>query len=148
MVPPELKIVSRSSPLALLQVDEAMALVEASAGCRVPYTVVSCTTPGDRDLKIDLTDPSVPDDFFTRDLDRMLLEGEADLSVNSAKDLPEHMPEGLRTVLLPARDIRDALAVRPGLPAGEQPRVIGTSSPRRAEEILNLLRASRKKDGT
>lgn len=135
MVPKKLRIAARTSPLARLQVDEAM----SASGWDIPYDVLGASSPGDRDLVTDLADPTVPEDFFTRDLDRMLLEGEADLTVHSAKDLPEPLHPELESVLLSARDIRDALVVGPHLADPAQPRIIGTSSPRRGEEILKQL---------
>jgi hypothetical protein len=81
----------------------------------------------------------VPQDFFTRDLDRALLEGTADLAVHSAKDLPQVPVPGLTiAALLPARDIREAFVVRKGL-AESDVRSIGTSSPRREAELRKYM---------
>lgn len=126
---------TRKSRLATTQTEEAVALVR---GILPPGTTLEralIETIGDRDLKTSLSDPSIPDDFFTRDLDEAMLAGRADFGVHSAKDLPQKLRDGISVAAyLPARDIRDALAVRPGLPV-EQVRVIGTSSPKREIEI-------------
>lgn len=135
---PVLILASRASPLALAQVEEARGPI---ASCFPPATTLTlrpATTPGDRDLVTPLADPALAQDFFTRDLDRMLLDGEADLAVHSAKDLPRPLPDGLViAALLPARDIRDALVLRPGITL-EQVRVVGSSSPKRNAELARL----------
>lgn len=137
-VQPKLVITTRQSPLALVQVEEVRPLLQKLfPGALIE--VRKTETPGDRDLVTSLTDPSVPQDYFTRDLDRALLEGRADLAVHSAKDLPQNTVPGLCVAaLLPARDIREALVVRKGLPLSAV-RVIGTSSPRREAELHNLM---------
>ena len=88
---------------------------------------------GDRDRVTDLR--RSPPDFFTRELDDALLEGDIDLAVHSAKDLPDELREGLFAAWLPDReDPRDALVLRPGERIEELPSapVIGVSSDRRA----------------
>jgi len=81
-------------------------------------------------------------DFFTRELDQMLLSGEIRAAVHSAKDLPEPLPQGLAVAAMTRGvDPRDSLVLRPDeslatLPAGA---VIATSSARR-EESVRLLR--------
>jgi uroporphyrinogen III methyltransferase/synthase len=137
MTAPSLRLISRGSRLARVQVDEVLPQL-APLFPDATFTKQIVTTPGDRDLKIALTDPSVPEDFFTRDLDEAMRRGEADIGVHSAKDLPQHPVPGITVAaLLPALDIRDALVVRRGL-ASDAIRVIGTSSPRREAEILRL----------
>ncbi len=131
-------IASRESPLALVQVDEALAAITPCFPAGTTFERKSVSTPGDRDLKISLTDPAIATDFFTRDLDRMQLNGEADLVVHSAKDLPDPLPAGLViAALLPARDIRDALVIASGKTL-ETVRVIGSSSPKRNTELARL----------
>ncbi|MEM7392401.1 MAG: uroporphyrinogen-III synthase, partial [Verrucomicrobiota bacterium] len=104
------------------------------------FEVVEIETIGDKDQTTALTDPAVPDDFFTRDIDDALLNSTADLSMHSAKDLPDTLREGLTiAALLPAKDIRDALVLRKDLNPDEAPNVIGTSSPRRTEWIKTLF---------
>jgi uroporphyrinogen III methyltransferase/synthase len=132
-------VVSRASRLARVQTDEALRAVRPLLPPHTRVELRTLETPGDRDLRTPLTDPSVPDDFFTRDLDRALLDGHADLAVHSAKDLPQRPIPGLTVAaLLPARDIREALVVRRGVDP-ERPAVVGTSSPRRETETRKLF---------
>ena len=113
MGPRSLKVISRRSELAVTQVDEALTALEAIWPQGTSFERVLVETPGDRDLRTPLDDAAIPDDFFTRDLDRALLEGRADLAVHSAKDLPERPVEGLTiAAFLPCREPRDALVLR------------------------------------
>jgi uroporphyrinogen III methyltransferase / synthase len=133
VVPQKINVVTRSSPLARAQTDEALAQIRHLLPDH-EFVVHHCTSPGDRDVVTPLADARVPDDFFTRDLDEALLSGAADLAIHSAKDLPTQLPAGCQlAALLPARDIRDALVCRPG-----PLRVIGTSSPTREAQIKAL----------
>ncbi len=134
-----LTIASRISRLALAQVEEVIPLLRSALPAGTTFVSQPQKTPGDRNLTLALTDPTVPDDFFTRDLDDALLEGRADLAVHSAKDLPHVTIPGLCVAaLLPARDIREALVVRSGLTEADI-RSIGTSSPRREAELRRLM---------
>jgi len=134
----KLIIVSRESALAMAQVHEAMDHLRSVFPEPIDVEIKPCTTPGDRDLITSLSDPSLAQDYFTRDLDVSILEGKADLAIHSAKDLPNPLPNGLELVaLLPARDIRDALVIREGLTI-EQVRIIGSSSPRRNAELERM----------
>lgn len=132
-----LRVITRHSPLALLQVKEAMGLVKG-----VRFSLIETTSLGDRRKDISLMSPEAVPDFFTRELDRALLEGEADLAVHSAKDLPYPLPPGLEVICLTAGDAdkSDSLVSRTGeglmaLPAGAR---IGTSSSMRRAELVAL----------
>lgn len=79
--------------------------------------------------------------LFTKAVERAVLSGEADLAVHSMKDIPadEETP-GLQIAAVPRRaDVRDVLVSRHGatslsaLPTGA---CVGTSSPRRAAQVL------------
>jgi len=134
----QLIIISRESALAVAQVQEALDIIKPALPADAAIVRRTCPTPGDRDMSTPLSDPALPSDFFTRDLDQQVWGGGADLAIHSAKDLPHPLPEGLTiAALLPARDIRDALVVRKGLPA-DQIRVVGSSSPKRNEELARL----------
>jgi len=72
--------------------------------------------------------------FFTKEIDRALLDDRIDVAVHSLKDLPTAMEPGLAlAAVLPREDPRDALVSRSGAPLAQLPRGarIGTSSLRR-----------------
>ena len=83
-----------------------------------------------------------PADIFTRELDDAIRQGDADIAIHSAKDLPYPLPEDIEVIaLFPAFDTTDSLVSRDHkklteLPAGS---IIGTSSPLR-KKGLNELR--------
>lgn len=136
MVSTKLKIATRASPLALRQTEEALTALRTVLPDSTVYEILTVTTPGDRNRALPLAHPDVSDNFFTRDIDEALLNGEADIAIHSAKDLPDNIPEGLNVAAyLPAKDIRDALVLRRGIDPGSTPRTIGTSSPRRTEYL-------------
>lgn len=135
-----LSLISRASPLAVAQVHETLTHLQPHLPDSWETTHRTLDTPGDRDRTTALTDDSIPDDFFTRDLDEALLTQEADLAVHSAKDLPDDLHPGLHiAAMLPARDIRDAMVTRRDLPADASLHVIGTSSPRRQDFVKRHL---------
>jgi len=121
--PDVLKVGTRSSPLAQLQTQTVVASLQAALPTAV-FEVLHVYAPGDLDQQADLRNS--PPDFFTRPLDTGLLDGEIDLAVHSAKDLPDPMPEGLDWFWMPeAGDRRDVLV------GSLAPKVIGVSSERR-----------------
>ncbi|MFJ4013438.1 hydroxymethylbilane synthase [Streptomyces sp. NPDC090026] len=136
-VPELIRIVSRSSPMALAQVER----VRTELAARHPDVrteVVPVTTTGDRWMG-DLSQVEGKG-AFTKEVDAALLAGEADLAVHCVKDVPADRPLPAGTVFaafLARDDIRDAL-VHPGglgldaLPAGTR---IGTSSVRRTAQL-------------
>lgn len=127
-----LKAGTRGSRLARIQTRDVLDRLQACfPACAFEEAPVS--SPGDRDLATDLRQS--PPDFFTRDLDRQVLDGELDCAVHSAKDLPDPVAAGLDWFWLPWReDPREAL-IRPagqdlaGMPPDGR---IGVSSERRA----------------
>ncbi|MER7048274.1 hydroxymethylbilane synthase [Streptomyces jumonjinensis] len=135
--PELLRIVSRSSPMALAQVERVRAeLARHRPGIRTE--VVPVTTSGDRWMG-DLAKLGGKG-AFTKEVDAALVAGEADLAVHCVKDVPADRPLPAGTVFaafLERDDIRDAL-VHPGgltldqLPAGTR---VGTSSVRRIAQL-------------
>lgn len=79
--------------------------------------------------------------LFTQELENELLSGAVHCAVHSLKDLPVTNPTGLTLGCVPARaEVRDALISKDGytlqtLPSGA---VVGTSSPRRAAQVLSV----------
>jgi len=133
----QLRLLARSSPLSRLQVEEALPRLQ-QAFPDAAFETAFLESVGDLDQRTPLTDPSIPADFFTRELDAAQLEGHADLVVHSAKDLPDPMPDGLVIgAMFPARETRDALVVRAGADL-RRGGVVGTSSPVREAQIRTL----------
>lgn len=128
-------IISRESPLAKIQVTEATSLLPKTV-----FRIDFIKSHGDKDLKSSLMS-DIPADFFTRELDRALLEGEADIAVHSAKDLPHPLPTGLQVICLTeAGNKSDSLITLDGtnfldLPSGAR---IGTSSKSRVEQLTAI----------
>jgi hydroxymethylbilane synthase len=101
------------------------------------FTLTPLTTHGDRHPSLRLSD-SPREGVFVKDLERALLDGQAELAVHSAKDLPTLPTPGLTlAAFLPREDARDVLVARtPRTLAQLQPGArIGTGSPRRAAQI-------------
>jgi uroporphyrinogen III methyltransferase / synthase len=133
----KIKIGSRRSPLALVQVQEVLGLLKIK-GVRPSSQVVPFQTTGDRDRKTPLT-KNPADDFFTDTIDRALIKGKIDVAVHSAKDLPQRLHPDLEIfALTPALDETDAW-VGPlrfkALPPGAR---VGTSSLLRQHSIKAL----------
>jgi hydroxymethylbilane synthase len=119
-----MKVGSRGSALALAQ---ANAVAEALGGAEVVAVRTADGEPGDKSR-------------FVRGVEQALLEGEVDLAVHSAKDVPGEMSDELSLVGVPAREDpadvfvgdHEALAE---LDAGAR---IGTASLRRRSQLLAL----------
>jgi hydroxymethylbilane synthase len=129
---PALRIGTRASALALWQAHHVEGLIRALPGAP-PVELVPISTTGDQR-------PDVPlwavrgRAFFTKEIDRALLDARIDVAVHSLKDLPTAMEAGLTlAAVLPREDPRDALISRGGEPLSQLPRGarLGTSSLRR-----------------
>ncbi|SEK55169.1 hydroxymethylbilane synthase [Streptacidiphilus jiangxiensis] len=136
-MPQLIRIVTRSSPMALAQVDRVRALLAATHP-RLVTEVVPVTTSGDRWLGA--LSALGGKGAFTKEVDAALLAGEADLAVHCLKDMPgdRPLPEGTAVAAyLPRDDIRDAVVQPAGLTLAELPAGsrIGTSSVRRIAQI-------------
>ncbi|MET9499255.1 hydroxymethylbilane synthase [Streptomyces sp. NPDC006552] len=137
MVAELIRIVSRSSPMALAQVERVRAeLAALHPGIRTE--VVPVTTSGDKWMG-DLAALGGKG-AFTKEVDQALLDGDADLAVHCLKDIPADrpLPEGCTFgAYLERDDVRDALIDPQGrrldeLPEGTR---IGTSSVRRVAQL-------------
>ena len=133
----KLRIISRQSPLALLLVDEVLRTLPPD----IEHEVIKVTSYGARHKNVSLMSDSISPDFFTRELDRALLDGDADIAIHSAKDLPYPLPIGIKVVALTkGGDKSDSLVSKGNvkladLPSGSR---IGTSSAVRKAELLAL----------
>jgi hydroxymethylbilane synthase len=119
-----MRIGTRASALALAQ---ARWVADAlGGGCEV----VPISTAGDRGQE--LGDKS----RWVTELERALLDGEIELAVHSAKDVPAELADGLSLVAIPPReDPRDALCGAASIAALPQGARVGTSSLRRTAQL-------------
>jgi hydroxymethylbilane synthase len=121
-----MRLGTRGSALALAQ---AAWVAERIDG---PVEIVPVTTAGDRGSGGDKA-------RWVSELERALLEGEIDIAVHSAKDLPTEIPDGLELVAIPQRaDARDAICGALSLEALPPGTRVGTSSLRRSAQLLAL----------
>jgi len=136
--PDRIRIGTRGSRLARWQAEwVAAALRERRPGLEVE--LVEIKTQGDRDRNSPLAAIGGTG-LFTKEIQRALLDGSADVAVHSLKDLPTQGPEELTLGAVPGReDVADAL-IAPAhrtleaLPAGAR---VGTGSLRRRAQILH-----------
>lgn len=130
--PRPLRIGTRASALALWQARHVESLIRALPGAP-PVELVPITTTGD--LRVDVPLWAVRGRaFFTKEIDRALLEDRIDVAVHSLKDLPTAVESGLAlAAVLTREDPRDALISRSAAPLSQLPpgARIGTSSLRR-----------------
>lgn len=122
---------ARRSPLSRAQVEEVLGEI----GSGISFDVEWVATRGDLEQSVSLRGME-RSDFFTRELDLMVLEGRVRVAIHSAKDLPEPLREGLVVAALTKGvDSRDALVMRGELRKGA---LIATSSKRREEAVREL----------
>jgi hydroxymethylbilane synthase len=75
--------------------------------------------------------------LWTKELDQALIDGRTHASVHSMKDVESERPESLRLVaMLPRGDVRDRLIGCDSIEALPEGAMVGTSSPRRAAQLL------------
>lgn len=123
-----MKIGARSSPLSRRQVEEIR------QEFHLDFEVIWVETTGDLDKTRSLRDMGATD-FFTQELDQMLLAGEIDAALHSAKDLPDPLPIGLQIAALSiGLDPRDSLVIKK-----EPVRLVATSSLRREQAVREVF---------
>jgi hydroxymethylbilane synthase len=132
----KLRIGTRGSRLALAQARE---VADALTALGVETELVAITTAGDRGAD-PASDPAGVKGLFVTEIVRALHDGEVDLAVHSAKDLPagsEADEQGLVIAAVPERaSALDVLVTRDGdLRPGAR---VGTSSIRRRAQAVRL----------
>lgn len=137
---PPLRIATRASALALWQAElVAQLLREVTIGRTIELVHVS--TQGDRDQREPLHEMGGVG-VFTREVQKAVLDQEADIAVHSLKDLPTKSADGLVLAGVPERaSVFDALVLPQGqtaqagwdsLPRGAK---VGTGSLRRQAQV-------------
>lgn len=130
-----LRIGTRRSPLALIQVDLFMEAVHAKQPT-VEFEIVGIDTAAERRPTTPI--PDLGQGVFVKEIQIALANGEIDFAVHSLKDLPTQLPPGhTLAAVMPRNDPRDVLVSRDGhrlddLPAGAR---VGTGSIRRAAQV-------------
>ena len=103
-----IKIIARGSRLSKIQVEEFKKKFP-----EIRFETEYVSSFGDKNQEISLLNGEAPDDMFTRELDRAIIDRRADIAVHSAKDLPQNLNPQIRVVALyEAFDKTDSLVSR------------------------------------
>jgi hydroxymethylbilane synthase len=128
-----LRIGTRGSPLALVQ---ARLVAEALAAQGVESEIVPIVTSGDAIQDRPLAEVGGKA-LWTKELDACLADGRTDLSVHSMKDVETIRPAIFAiAAMLERADTSDRLIGAESIAALAQGARVGTSSPRRAAQLL------------
>lgn len=135
----QVRIATRRSRLARTQTEWVASRLRA-VHPGLETVLVEIATEGDRDRATPLADIGGTG-LFTKALQDAVVAGVADLAVHSYKDLPTTEPPGLSVAAVPERaDHRDVLVTAGGgdLASLAPGALVGTSSPRRAQQLTRL----------
>lgn len=133
----KLIIGTRGSKLALWQSEHVAQLIRTHhPHIEVELSIIK--TQGDKRLDLSL-DASGDKGLFTKEIEHALLRGDIHMAVHSLKDLPVDDVAGTSLIsILPREDARDVLLGADSLHSLKPHAVVGTSSPRRAKQLLSL----------
>jgi hydroxymethylbilane synthase len=135
--PTHLRIATRQSPLALWQAHHARHEL-LKHWPELTIELLPIVTSGDRFLNTKLLDIGGKG-LFVKELEEALLNKQADFAVHSMKDMPAEIPDGLTLETIFARqNPLDAFVSNqfPTLKSLPQKAIVGTSSLRRASQLL------------
>jgi hydroxymethylbilane synthase len=134
-----LRLGTRGSQLALAQARKVAAAIETAQRWPEGFVqIVEITTTGDKVRDRPLAEIGGKG-LWTKELDRALLEREVDFCVHSMKDGENVRPPQIHVAAVrPRGDVRDRLIGADSIDALREGAVVGTSSPRRAAQLLRL----------
>ena len=133
-----IRVGSRESRLAVIQSELVMEAIRASHP-DIALELVTMKTTGDKILDRTL-DKIGGKGLFVKELDAALLEGRADLTVHSCKDLPMDIDPQIPLAGFTRReDPRDALVLPQGVTELDERKPIGCASARRAVQLRELF---------
>src|SRR3954471_437342 len=134
-----LRLGTRGSPLALAQARKVAAAIETAQRWPDGYVeLVTVSTTGDEVQDRPLAEIGGKG-LWTKELDRALIECEVDFCVHSMKDVESVRPDGIHIAAVrPRGDVRDRIVGADSIDALKQGAVVGTSSPRRAAQLLRM----------
>ncbi len=132
----KIRLATRGSPLALIQAKMVEDYLRAKLNTDVEFEIITIKTSGDKRQDWSL-EKYGGKGLFTKEIEDALLNGDADIAVHSAKDLPSDTPEGLSIAgCLPRDASRDVIAIREGISV---PSLIATGSPRRRSQLKKVF---------
>lgn len=137
MTPAPLRLATRGSPLALRQTEQVAELLCPLAAGGVEVVIIETTGDQFPDTPLNRIGS---DGVFTREVQRAVLAGAADVAVHSLKDLPTEPVEGLALGAVPPRaPAGDVLVCRGsgGLDALPRSARVATGSLRRRAQLLH-----------
>lgn len=127
----KIKIGSRKSKLALWQAEAVAALLNQQG---LKTRIITMETRGDKILDTPIAKIGSKG-VFTEEIEAMLKNGEVDLAVHSAKDMPSKLPPGFSLIAFTEREKPNDVLVSAdpsiSLQTSDKPLCIGTSSVRR-----------------
>jgi len=134
-----LKLGTRGSPLALAQARKVAAAIETAQ--RWPdgwVQIVEIATTGDKVQDRPLSEIGGKA-LWTKELDKALVAGELNFCVHSMKDVESVRPKEIHIAAVrPRGDVRDRLIGAESIDQLKKGAVVGTSSKRRAAQLLRL----------
>src|SRR3954452_15118583 len=134
-----LRLGTRGSALALAQARKVAAAIETAQ--RWPdgwVQIVEIATTGDKVQDRPLYEIGGKA-LWTKELDRALLAGEIEFAGDSMKDVESIRPKDIHIAAVrPRGDVRDRIVGAESIDALKKGAVVGTSSPRRAAQLLRL----------
>jgi len=138
-----IRIATRASKLALWQAQHVQQLLQAALPEQA-VEIVHVSTIGDRDKTEPLSSLGAFG-VFTREVQKVVLDGQADIAVHSLKDLPTEIVPGLTLGAVPERGATHDVLLIPqfrrgdecSLAALQEGALIGTGSVRRRAQLLH-----------
>ena len=134
-----LRLGTRGSPLALAQARKVAAAIETAQRWPEGWVqLIPVTTTGDKVQDRPLAEVGGKG-LWTKELDKGLIGGELDFCVHSMKDVESVRPSEIHIAAVrPRGDVRDRIIGAESIAALKPGAVVGTSSPRRAAQLLRL----------
>ncbi|GAB3651893.1 hydroxymethylbilane synthase [Echinicola sediminis] len=133
-----IKIGTRGSKLALFQAYHIADLLNAEG---LTTEIVTIETKGDKILDVSISKIGSKG-VFTEELEEQLANGEVDIAVHSAKDMPSSLPEGFELISFTEREkVNDIILSHKqeiDYKNPDKPLLLGTSSTRRVATLKHF----------
>jgi len=128
----KIRIGTRSSKLALWQAEKVAAALHEGG---YDTELVHIETKGDKVLDVSLAKIGSKG-VFTEEIEVMLAQGDIDIAVHSAKDMPSSLPQGFKLIAFGEREeVYDVLLSTKKVSIEGEGLVLGTSSTRRLAQL-------------